>query len=200
MVALELRRLVARDVHKCIPVKDILLLPDSDYITWAPSIPWCLSLRPHRVLLEEAEGEHVRIEQCSHSSRHTFCFELVANVRGKMRRASVIALCAVAVFRSGRPPTSTPGAHQRLDLVQTAQPMNLSFAAKKVGGIDITLNKFPVLRPHFPECLQPSLVSGRVSIGTQTRPCNFCSDTHSRSILVVLDGCVDSGTDIARSH
>ena len=31
-----------RRAHNFIPVKDILLLADSNYITWAPSIPCCL--------------------------------------------------------------------------------------------------------------------------------------------------------------
>ena len=35
-----------RRAHNCIHVKDILLLADSNYITWAPSIPCCLLLRP----------------------------------------------------------------------------------------------------------------------------------------------------------
>ena len=35
-----------RRAHNCIPVQDILLLADSNYITWAPSIPCCLLLRP----------------------------------------------------------------------------------------------------------------------------------------------------------
>ena len=35
-----------RRAHNCTPVKDILLLADSNYITWAPSIPCCLLLRP----------------------------------------------------------------------------------------------------------------------------------------------------------
>ena len=35
-----------RRAHNCIPVRDILLLADSNYITWAPSVPCCLLLRP----------------------------------------------------------------------------------------------------------------------------------------------------------
>ena len=35
----------ARRAHYCMPVKDILLLADSNYITWEPSIPCCLLLR-----------------------------------------------------------------------------------------------------------------------------------------------------------
>ena len=47
VVALELPRLVAPDVHHFTHEKEMLLLPDSNYITWAPSIPGCLlSRRP----------------------------------------------------------------------------------------------------------------------------------------------------------
>ena len=35
-----------RRAHNCIPVKSNLLLADSNYITWAPSVPCCLLLRP----------------------------------------------------------------------------------------------------------------------------------------------------------
>ena len=47
VVALELPRLVAPDVpNHFTHLKEMLLLPDSNYITWAPSIPCCLLSRP----------------------------------------------------------------------------------------------------------------------------------------------------------
>ena len=35
-----------RRAHNCVPVEDILVLADPNHITWAPSVPCCLLLRP----------------------------------------------------------------------------------------------------------------------------------------------------------
>ena len=101
-----------RRAHNCKPMKDILLLADSNFFTWAPSIPCCLLLRPPVSRLGILQDFRIII-------RRSKCADTGTNDSGIHQRS----------LRSVEP-VCFPASHRALSHMKPRQSLAATFLAK----------------------------------------------------------------------